>query len=177
MANVKARVDEILPTIDFSKTKYELELQTTEGNIELEFFPDLAPNHCKNLISLAKIGFYDGVIFHRVISGFMIQGGCPDGTGMGGPGYTIDQEFNESPHIPEVMSMARTPNPNSAGSQFFICLEKVPYLDRQYTVFGKTKDDASLAVVKAIGATATGANDRPRKDIIINKAVVKELQL
>jgi peptidyl-prolyl cis-trans isomerase B (cyclophilin B) len=124
------------------------------------------------MLGHAKIGYYDNGCFHRVIKGFMIQGGCPEGTGMGGPGYQIKQEFNETPHDPGVLSMARTNDPNSAGSQFFICLEKVPYLDRQYTAFGKTADAASLEVVRKIGATATDHNDKPKQAVKINKAEV-----
>jgi peptidyl-prolyl cis-trans isomerase B (cyclophilin B) len=125
------------------------------------------------MLSLAKIGYYDGLIFHRVISGFMIQGGCPEGTGTGGPGYTIKAEFNATQHVPGVLSMARTNDPDSAGSQFFICLEKVSHLDRQYTAFGKTADDASLQVVKKIGAVPTARGDRPTPDVKINKATVQ----
>ena len=174
MTDVTGKVNEIAATINFATTRYELELQTTEGNIRIGFIPEKAPGHCKNMIALAKAGFYDGLIFHRVIPGFMIQGGCPDGTGMGGPGYSVDAEFNDEPHEPGVLSMARAQDPNSAGSQFFLCLEKVPHLDGQYSVFGKTIDDDSLQVVKKIGATSTGAQDRPMKDITILKALVTE---
>ena len=172
--NRKAEVDAVLPTIDFDKNTYHLELDTTMGKIRLEFFPDVAPGHAKNMIALAKIGYYDGVTFHRVIKGFMIQGGCPLGTGTGGPGYTIKAEFNGRPHEPGVLSMARTNDPNSGGSQFFLCLERVPHLDRQYTVFGKTADADSLKTVKSIGAVATGANDRPVQPVTITKATVVE---
>jgi cyclophilin family peptidyl-prolyl cis-trans isomerase len=125
-------------------------------------------------LALAKIGYYDGLTFHRVIPGFMIQGGCPEGTGTGGPGYTIKGEFNSTKHEPGVLSMARTNDPNSAGSQFFICLDKVPHLDGQYTAFGRTADADSLAVVKKIGGVQTGAQDRPVKPVTINKATVVE---
>ena len=100
------------------------------------------------MLGLAKIGYYDGGAFHRIIKDFMIQGGCPEGTGTGGPGYKIAAEFNATPHEPGVLSMARTGDPNSAGSQFFICLARVPHLDRQYTAFGRTADADSLAVVQ-----------------------------
>jgi len=168
----KAEVDAVLPEIDFKKNDYQLQLDTSEGPITLTFFPDVAPGHVKNLLALAKIGYYDGLGFHRIISGFMIQGGCPEGTGTGGPGYTIPAEFNATPHEPGVLSMARTSDPNTAGSQFFICLERVPHLDRQYTAFGKTADAASLAVVKKIGASPTGAQDRPATPMTITKATV-----
>jgi peptidyl-prolyl cis-trans isomerase B (cyclophilin B) len=170
--NRKAEVEAAQQDIDFSKNKYQLVLDTNQGKITLDMLPDVAPGHVKNLLGLAKIGFYDNLTFHRIISGFMIQGGCPEGTGTGGPGYTIKAEFNATPHEPGVVSMARTNDPNSAGSQFFICLERVPHLDRQYTAFGKTADAASLAVVKKIGAVPTGSQDRPTNPVVINKATV-----
>ena len=124
------------------------------------------------MVALAQSGYYDGVTFHRIIKGFMIQGGCPEGTGTGGPGYKIKAEFNPMPHEPGVLSMARTGDPNSAGSQFFICLERVPHLDNQYTAFGKTADAASLDVVKAIGSVRTGGGDKPVEPVVIKKATV-----
>jgi peptidyl-prolyl cis-trans isomerase B (cyclophilin B) len=170
--NRKAEVDAAAKDIDFATNKYQIELDTTLGKITLNMLPDVAPGHCKNMLSLTKIGYYDGLLFHRIIKGFMIQGGCPEGTGTGGPGYTIKAEFNPTSHEPGVVSMARTNDPDSAGSQFFICLEKVPHLDRQYTAFGKTADAPSLDVVKKIGAVATGPGDRPRTPVTINKASV-----
>jgi peptidyl-prolyl cis-trans isomerase B (cyclophilin B) len=104
----------------------------------------------------------------------MIQGGCPQGTGTGGPGYTIPAEFNRTQHEPGVLSMARTSDPNSAGSQFFICLERVPHLDNQYTAFGRTADAASLEVVKAIGVVRTGGGDRPVEPVTIKKVTVSK---
>lgn len=174
MANVTNEVQEAQKAIDFETNTYELSFETSMGTINLEFYPDIAPGHCANMIALAKIGYYDNVTFHRIVPGFVIQGGCPDGTGMGGPGYTVDAEFNDRPHLPGILSMARTNDPNSAGSQFFLCLEKVPFLDNQYTVFGKTSDEASLEVVKAIGAVKTGAQDKPLEDVVIKKATVTE---
>jgi peptidyl-prolyl cis-trans isomerase B (cyclophilin B) len=172
--NRKAEVEAAQKEFDFSKNNYQLVLDTSEGKITLDMLPDVAPGHVKNLLALAKIGFYDGLIFHRVISGFMIQGGCPEGTGTGGPGYTIKAEFNATPHEPGVVSMARTNDPDSAGSQFFICLERVAHLDGQYTAFGKTADAASLAVVKRIGSVPTGSQDRPTTPVVIKKATVEE---
>lgn len=174
MADMSEQVKEILPGINFETTDYELEFKTSMGDIRLEFYPDIAPNHCKNMIALAKAGFYDDGSFHRIVKGFVIQGGCPEGSGMGGPGYTIDQEFNDRPHEAGVLSMARTPDPNSAGSQFFLCLDRVSYLDGQYTVFGKAKDDESLKVIQTIGQVATGAQDRPIEEVTIKSAEVKE---
>lgn len=135
----------------------------------------MAPGHVANFLALAKCGFYDGLTFHRVIEGFMIQGGCPLGTGTGGPGYTIPAEFNATPHEAGVLSMARTNDPNSAGSQFFICLDRHPHLDRKYTAFGKTADAESFAVVQAIGAVKTGPQDRPIEPVRIHKVTVREV--
>lgn len=173
-ANRQAEVQAAQQSLDFAKKKYQLVLDTSLGQITLDMFPDVAPGHCANILGLAKIGYYDGLTFHRIVKGFVIQGGCPIGNGTGGPGYTIKAEFNDRKHEPGVLSMARTNEPNSAGSQFFICLEKVPSLDRSYTVFGATADAASLAVVRNIGAVPTGAQDRPVKPVTINKATVLE---
>lgn len=134
-------------------------ITTTVGEIVVRFFPEVAPNHVKNFCDLASKGFYNGVIFHRVIPGFMIQGGCPKGTGTGGPGYTIDAEFSKTPHERGTLSMARTSDPNSAGSQFFIMHEKTPYLDGQYSVFGEVV--TGIEVVDKIVNAPKGANDRP----------------
>lgn len=119
-------------------------IETKYGEIKIKFFPEVAPGHVNNFIKLAKEGFYDGTIFHRVIPGFMIQGGDPNTKGanqatygMGGPGYTIRAEFNEKSHKKGVLSMARSSDPDSAGSQFFIVVKDSPFLDRQYTVFGE----------------------------------------
>ena len=158
--------------LDLEHTTYEITLETTKGPIRLALDPAVAPGHVRNMVALAESGFYDDGGFHRIIKGFMIQGGCPQGTGTGGPGYTIPAEFNRTPHEPGVLSMARTNDPNSAGSQFFICLEKVPHLDRQYTAFGKTADAESLAVVKEIGEVRTGCSDRPVEPVTIKKATV-----
>ena len=133
-----------------------------------ELYPDIAPNTVNNFISLIQKGYYDGLIFHRVIPGFMIQGGCPDGTGMGGPGYCIDGEFssngfkNDLTHEPGVLSMARAMDPNSAGSQFFIMHETSPHLDGQYAAFGKIT--SGLEIIDKIALTPTGYNDKPAQE-------------
>ena len=133
--------------------------------IKAELYPEIAPNTVNNFISLVKKGFYDGLIFHRVINGFMIQGGCPDGTGMGGPGYSIKGEFaqngvkNELRHTEGVLSMARAMHPDSAGSQFFIMHQDAPHLDGQYAAFGKVV--AGMDVVDKIAAVRTDWNDKP----------------
>lgn len=154
------------------------------GNIYIELYPDVAPNTVNNFISLANSGFYDGVIFHRVIQGFMIQTGDPEGTGMGGPGYTIAGEFSDNgfknslSHKRGVVSMARMGADyngvkayDSAGSQFFIVQEDSTYLDRQYAAFGEVL--SGMEVVDAIAESETGGNDRPVKDIMMEKVTVE----
>ena len=145
--------------------------------IEIELYPDIAPITCENFIDLVEKGFYDGLIFHRVIEGFMIQGGCPDGTGMGGPGYSIKGEFrangveNTLKHTRGVISMARSMNPDSAGSQFFIMHEDAPHLDGQYAAFGKVT--TGMDAVDEIATTAVDYNDRPLTPQTIKKMYVK----
>lgn len=135
------------------------------GQIKAELYPETAPNTVMNFLHLADKGYYNGLIFHRVIKGFMIQGGCPQGTGTGGPGYSIKGEFqgngvaNSLKHERGVLSMARSMMPDSAGSQFFIMHQNSPHLDGQYAAFGKVTE--GMDVVDAIAATATGAGDRP----------------
>ena len=173
--NYKSDVEAHTKDFDASKT-YRVVLHTNAGLIKLDLDAAKAPGHAKNMVGLAKAGFYDGVIFHRVISGFMIQGGDPTGTGTGGPGYQIDAEFNDTKHEPGVLSMVRSSDPNSAGSQFFICLPgDTSFLDGQYTAFGKTADDESLEVVKKIGSTPTDAGDRPKSEQKIESATVETL--
>ncbi len=138
-ASRKADVEAAAKELDFEKNTYQLEFDTSMGKILLDLDAKAAPGHVKNILGLAKIGYYNGVLFHRIIKGFMIQGGCPLGTGTGGPGYNINAEFNATPHEAGVLSMARTSDPDSAGSQFFLCLDRHhAHLDRQYTAFGKT---------------------------------------
>ena len=147
-------------------------IKTPEGVMELKFFKDKAPGHVKNFIDLAKKGFYDGTTFHRVIPGFMIQGGDPNTKsedrsqhGMGGPGYTIDAEFNETPHDRGVLSMARSQDPNSAGSQFFIVVKSSHFLDGKYTVFGKMIK--GMDVADKIVAEPRDGRDNPNVKIEI----------
>jgi cyclophilin family peptidyl-prolyl cis-trans isomerase len=134
----------------------------------------LAPGHVKNFLALARIGFYNGLTFHRVIQGFMIQGGCPQGIGTGDGGYKIKAEFNATPHEPGVLSMARSNDPNSAGTQFFICLGRHPHLDQKYTAFGRAADEESMNTVRAIGNTRTGSNDRPVEKMVIQSVTITE---
>lgn len=117
-----------------------LVLETTQGTVTIEMRPDLAPNHVARIKELAREKFYDGIVFHRVIEGFMAQTGCPQGVGTGGSGQHLAAEFNEEPHVRGTASMARAQHPDSADSQFFICFEDAPFLDGQYTVWGKVTD-------------------------------------
>ena len=154
--------------------KFEMENGKT---ITAELYPEIAPNTVANFVTLVQSGFYDGVIFHRVIPGFMIQGGDPQGTGMGGPGYTIKGEFarngfkqNNLRHTRGVLSMARAMDPNSAGSQFFIMHADAPHLDGEYAAFGKVTE--GMDAVDEIAAARTGRQDRPVTDQRIARATV-----
>lgn len=154
-----------------------VKFEMNDGSIfEAELYPDIAPNTVNNFISLVKKGFYDRLIFHRVIKGFMIQGGDPQGTGMGGPGYSIKGEFsnngftNDLKHTPGVLSMARAMDPDSAGSQFFIMHETSPHLDGSYAAFGKVIN--GLDVINTIADVRTDWNDRPMEDQMIKSVTV-----
>lgn len=150
--------------------------ETTAGTITAELYPEIAPNTVNNFISLINKGFYDGLIFHRVIKGFMIQGGDPDGVGTGGPGYSIKGEFaingveNNLKHTAGVLSMARSMMPDSAGSQFFIMHKDAPHLDGQYAAFGKVTD--GMDTVNAIAETETDYSDAPLEPQMIIKVTV-----
>ena len=153
-------------------------IETKLGNITLKFFPEVAPGHVKNFIDLAKKGFYDGTTFHRVIPGFMIQGGDPNSKdpnkskhGQGGPGYTIKAEFNDKPHKRGTLSMARAGHPDSAGSQFFICVKDSPFLDKQYTVFGEV--ESGIEVVDKIVSQPRDASDNPNDRIEMKVKIVE----
>ena len=128
-------------------------IETEFGPVTVELWDDVAPKHAENFLKLAKQGYYDGLTFHRIIPGFVIQGGCPQGTGTGGPGWTVKAEFNDREHVPGVLSMARSAHPDSAGSQFFVCLtrEHCRHLDKQYTAFGKVT--SGMDAVNKIAAT------------------------
>lgn len=153
-------------------------IEMENGDImKAELYPEIAPNTVKNFISLIRKGFYDGLIFHRVIDGFMIQGGCPDGTGMGGPGYTIKGEFSQNgfdnplSHDPGVLSMARAMHPDSAGSQFFIMHKKAPHLDGAYAAFGKIIE--GMDIVNKIAETDTDFRDCPLEPQRMKKVTVE----
>ncbi|MEE1087111.1 MAG: peptidylprolyl isomerase [Schaedlerella sp.] len=152
--------------------------EMANGDImKAELYPEIAPNTVNNFISLVGKGFYDGLIFHRVIRGFMIQGGCPNGTGMGGPGYTIGGEFlqngfvNTLKHTEGVLSMARAMHPDSAGSQFFIMHKNSPHLDGAYAAFGKITE--GMDIVNKIAETATDYSDRPLEKQVMKKVTVE----
>ena len=146
------------------------------GIIKLELYPDIAPQTVRNFVSLARKGFYDGLTFHRIIPGFMVQGGDPQGTGMGGPGWEIKGEFrangvdNPIKHTRGVISMARAQNPDSAGSQFFIMHQDAPHLDGQYAAFGHVV--SGMDAVDEIAAVATDWNDKPRTPVVMEKVEV-----
>ena len=148
-------------------------IDTSMGTVTLELYRDKVPRTVDNFVKLAKDGFYDGLIFHRVIKDFMIQGGCPSGTGTGGPGYKFEDEFHkELRHdVPGVLSMANA-GPNTNGSQFFITLVPTPWLDGKHAVFGKIVD--GLDVIEAIGKVKTGAGDRPAEEIKLSKVTLDE---
>ncbi|MGI6093469.1 MAG: peptidylprolyl isomerase [Veillonellaceae bacterium] len=146
--------------------------ETSKGNIRIELFEDKVPVTTKNFIDLANKGFYNGVIFHRVIDNFMIQGGDPKGNGTGGPGYTIPDEFHRDlKHAEGVISMANA-GPNTGGSQFFITLQATPWLDNKHAVFGQVIE--GMDVVKTIGKVKTNSQDKPLEDVVIKKITIEK---
>ena len=166
-------------TIEIEMEGFEMEGSETGngGIIKAELYPEIAPNTVNNFISLIQKGFYNGLIFHRVINGFMIQGGCPDGNGMGGPGYSIKGEFSQNgfennlKHTEGVLSMARSMVPDSAGSQFFIMHKTSPHLDGAYAAFGKVIE--GMEVVNRIAETATNYEDRPLENQVMQTVTVE----
>jgi peptidyl-prolyl cis-trans isomerase B (cyclophilin B) len=167
------KVKELWPTILFEKDgkpiEYVAKIETDQGDMTLEFMPKVAPTHVRNFIALAKAGYYDGLKFHRCIKGFMIQGGCPLGNGMGGPGYALPAEFNKTPHVRGIVSAARTNDPNTAGSQFFLCHDTADFLDNKYTVYGKVTK--GLEVIDKIVDLEPG-REIPRKPATIKKVTI-----
>lgn len=166
------------PIVTIEMEGFEMEGSETGngGIIKAELYPEIAPNTVNNFISLIQKGFYNGLIFHRVINGFMIQGGCPDGNGMGGPGYSIKGEFSQNgfennlKHTEGVLSMARSMVPDSAGSQFFIMHKTSPYLDGAYAAFGKVIE--GMDIVDKIATTNTDYSDRPLEDQVMKSVTV-----
>ncbi len=171
------------PVVKAADKQAYVVIETQYGNIEMQLLPYVAPNHVKNFIKLARSGFYDGTIFHRVIPGFMVQGGDPNTRGQnkssygaGGPGYTIAAEFNNQPHVRGTVSMARAGDPDSAGSQFFIVVKNSRFLDKKYTVFARVIK--GMEVVDEIVSQKRDKNDNPRERIemvvqIVDKSVLK----
>jgi peptidyl-prolyl cis-trans isomerase B (cyclophilin B) len=155
-----------------AKKSYTATIDTTEGPIGVELYPQDAPKHVNSFVFLAREGFYNGAIFHRVIPGFMIQGGDPTGTGTGGPGYRLPAEFNSRRHVRGVLSAARANDPNSAGSQFFIMHADSPHLDGQYTAFGKVT--SGIEAVDRIAKAPRDRSDRPQNPTKINRITVEE---
>ena len=157
------------PTADYARKRAIVE--TNFGSFRLRFLPEKAPLHVENFVKLAQSGAYDRTMFHRIVAGFMIQGGDPQGTGLGGdswrgPGTTVPAEFNDTPHVKGTLSMARTEDPNSAGSQFFICVERCDFLDGQYTAFGQVEQ--GYEVVEAMSRVPTNAaNERPLAPVVM----------
>ena len=159
----------------------QVTIKTDFGDMDLTFLPDKAPGHVENFIGLAESGFYDGLTFHRIMDGFMIQGGCPKGTGTGSGPRQLKAEFNDTPHVLGTLSMARSQDPNSASCQFFICLDGAASLNGQYTAFGRIANDASLETLKKIGKVAvkdpgTGENSSPVDPVKINQVVVTGIE-
>ena len=161
------------PTVIAAMPLQYITIQTEQGDIKAIFYYDVAPLTVDSFLRLSSAGFFDGLTFHRIIKSFVIQGGDPRGDGTGGPGYSIPAEFNDRPHEAGVLSMARANDPNSGGSQFFICLDyaRTKSLDHKYTAFGKVVD--GMNVVNAIGTVPTGAQDAPQQLQIIKKITVK----
>ena len=165
------KADTSLPPADPNKKNSLAVFETSMGTFKVELFEDKAPRTAQNFISLVTKGFYNGLIFHRVIDGFMIQGGDPKGNGTGGPGYVIPDEFHKDlKHTGAgILSMANA-GPNTGGSQFFITLDATPWLDGKHAIFGKVVE--GLDVVKAIGKVKTGAQDRPQTDVVMKKVTI-----
>lgn len=157
----------------------QVTISTDFGDMNLTFLPDKAPGHVENFIELAESGFYDGLSFHRIIDGFMIQGGCPKGNGTGSGPRRLNAEFNDTPHVLGTLSMARSKSPNSASCQFFICLDDAGFLDGQYTAFGRVADQTSLETLKKIGKvpvrdSGAGEKSSPVEPVKINRVTMTE---
>ncbi len=161
-ATLTAPVGEELRTLTERAKTSQARLVTSKGEIVFTFYPDDAPQHCAAFIKLAEAGFYDGLAFHRVEPGFVIQGGDPSGNGTGGPGYKLKAEFNERPHVRGTVAMARSSDPHSAGSQFYICLDDARFLDKQYTVFGQMTDGFEVLDAIRVSDTMSKVSIEPK---------------
>lgn len=174
IAEMKAKVEELWGDIELESAgkpaRSVATLQTDAGDIEIEFYGKDAPGHVRSFIALSMAGFYDGLIFHRCVPGFVIQGGCPKGDGTGGPGYCVKPEFNKRKHKRGVLSMARAQPEDSAGCQFFICVDAVPFLDGKYTAFGEVTK--GMDVVDKIVRAPRNAADRPNDPVKIKSVKV-----
>lgn len=162
MTTHTAPVGEELRTYLEKARDSKVRITTNKGDIVFTFYPDDAPQHSAAFIKLAEAGFYDGLKFHRVEPGFVIQGGDPEGNGTGGPGYRLKAEFNSKPHVRGTVAMARAANPDSAGSQFYICLDDARFLDRQYTVFGQMTDGFEALDAIRVGDTMSKVAIEPK---------------
>ncbi|GAC1354512.1 MAG: peptidylprolyl isomerase [Vulcanimicrobiaceae bacterium] len=151
-----------LTTLAAEARESQVRIKTKKGEIVFTFFADDAPQHSAAFLKLARAGFYDGTTFHRVEPGFVIQGGDPDGNGTGGPGYQLDAEFNNNKHLRGTVAMARSSNPNSAGSQFYICLGDASFLDKQYTVFGQTQQGLDVVDQIRVGDVMESVTIEPK---------------
>ena len=155
-------VGEELRTLLEKARASQARIATSKGDIVFTFYPDDAPQHCAAFIKLSEAGFYDGLTFHRVEPGFVIQGGDPSGNGTGGPGYKLKAEFNARPHVRGTVAMARSASPDSAGSQFYVCLDDARFLDRQYTVFGQMTDGFEALDAIRVGDVMTKVTIEPK---------------
>lgn len=162
MATYEKPTGDELRTLATEAKTSQIRIHTAKGDIVFGFYPDEAPQHSAAFIKLARAGFYDGLVFHRVEPGFVIQGGDPDGNGTGGPGYQIDGEFSKIPHVAGTVAMARSSNPNSAGSQFYICLGDASFLNGQYTVFGQTIEGQDVVAAIRKGDAMETVTVEPR---------------
>lgn len=179
ISEYKAKVEKLWPDIVFEKdgkkVEYVAKVETDFGNMEIEFFTDAAPNHARSFICLAKAGYFDGLKFHRCLKDFMIQGGCPLGTGTGGPGYCLKPEFNSKDHVRGVLSAARAQPEDSAGSQFFLCHGNPSFLNGKYTAFGKVTKGMEVVdkiVDQEMGPGGDGAMSAPIKPIYMKKVTI-----
>ncbi len=162
MPNHSAPTGAELDALALEAEGVQARIKTKKGEIAFRFYPHEARQHSAAFIKLARGGFYDGLKFHRVEPGFVIQGGCPQGTGTGGPGYNLDAEFSDLPHVKGTVAMARATNPNSAGSQFYICLGDARFLDKQYTVFGQVVEGQNVVDQIRVGDVMESVTIEPR---------------
>ncbi len=155
----------------------QVTIHTDYGDMTLSLLPDKAPNHVDNFVQLAESGFYDGLTFHRIMAGFMMQGGCPDGDGTGSGPRRLKAEFNDTPHVLGTLSMARASHPDSASCQFFICLDDARFLDGQYSAFGQITGEPSLETLQKIGQVQVTTSDSGEKSKPLNPVIIRSMTL